>query len=510
MNATRTLERMIFNCPELSCSDCQRFPVLQKEALQAMETEFNEDTSAIHIFPYLKKNTDEVQYIDIYIWDQMLYPATYERFIICEGFRMREEDEERFLGYISGSLLESQDNVEQYNREEQFIRQTASAFPQWHLSQYAPNQIGTALEHMYFASHRSGAREILYKAGLTNIARNLDRLPDYNLIGSNPEKIIGHELSIKLLRMIDHSDYIYALFDVESMKRYREVFKRYSGYMGQKPPSKCQWKYLEELSASDGVFAGETFNRELYNNLEDCHSVFILAAYKRFLELRSEYANVRKLKLPKPEEIGNLVDKLEKVHKYQMSSVVDDSFAFRSSKDVYSYAGTDYSVIMPRRAFDICMEAVQQRNCAMDYIDAHASGSSTILFVRKTMQPDRSFVTMEIKDNCIKQVYGRFNQLPEKDVYVFLEEYSRKAWLTYNPYELIMQSIDEEDGCTISDDLWDYAEAYKKRSSYAPVLVCNDGKYVQLSMKELFPELFQEPYITRDIRTPDEASWKEG
>ena len=454
---------------------------MREDVIQAMGIEFNEDPSIVHLFPYIKKNTAGEQYIDIYIWDQMLYPAAYERFIICEGFRMKEADEEIFLRYIRNPLPGSE-NIEK------FIRQIASLFPQWHILHYYPNQICEVLEHIYFASHRSGAREILYKAGLTNIARNLDLLPDYNLIGSNPETIIGHELSIKLLRILDRSDYINALFSVESMNRSREVFKRYSGYMGKNIPSKCQWKYLEELSFSDGIFAGELFDRELYNRLENCHNAFFLAAYKRFLELRSEYTNLRRLKLPMPEDVGNLVDKLEKIHEYQVGSKVDKAFEYRKKKAAYSYAGTDYSVIMPERAFDICMEAVQQGNCAMEFIDAHATGSSTILFVRKTMQLDRSFVTMEIKDNCINQVYGRFNQLPEKDVYLFLEEYARKVWVCYNPYELIMQNIDEDD---ISDELWDYMEAYRKKNNYSLVSANDSGEYIQLSMKELFPELFQ-------------------
>ena len=56
---------------------------------------------------------------------------------------------------------------------------------------------------MYFASHPSGAREILYKAELANIAYHLHQLPTYNIIGSTPEKIIGNKLPLKLLRILN-------------------------------------------------------------------------------------------------------------------------------------------------------------------------------------------------------------------------------------------------------------------------------------------------------------------
>ena len=43
-------------------------------------------------------------------------------------------------------------------------------FPEWHYAEYDKDEIGNALSHLYFASHRSGIREILYKAGLNNLA----------------------------------------------------------------------------------------------------------------------------------------------------------------------------------------------------------------------------------------------------------------------------------------------------------------------------------------------------
>ena len=483
MDATRTLERTIFDCPEVNSTDYQRFPLMSDDAIRAMEMEFSGDPSAVFIFPYVNKNTAGEGFVEIYIWDQMLYPAGYERFVICEGLRMGETEEERFLHYINEPIVGPDATIDR------FLRQAAARFQQWHLPHYLPQHIGIALEHMYFASHRSGAREILYKAGLVNIARNLDRLPEYNLIGATPEEIIGHDLPLKLLQTIDRSGDVDELLDEERMDRCREVFRRCSGYIGEEIPSTCQWQYLTEVSLSEGIFAGETFDPELYDRLEYCYRNFILGMYKRFIELRAEYPYLRSWQLPTVDEVGNMVVQLETVHKYQVLSGGDDAFKRRKKTDEYSYSGAEYSVIMPGSAFDLCLEAVKLRNSVMELIKAHANGDSTILFLRRTAQPDRPYVTMEVKGRWINQVYGSFDQPPRKDVYLFLEKYARKVWLTYDPCELISESFDEYD---IDDELREYMDDYRRRINGAQDPGGDDEEYVQLLLEEMFPELFEE------------------
>lgn len=46
-------------------------------------------------------------------------------------------------------------------------------FLQWHCIEYFAKNVGRCIEHIYYASHRSGPREILYKAGLVNVAYNM-------------------------------------------------------------------------------------------------------------------------------------------------------------------------------------------------------------------------------------------------------------------------------------------------------------------------------------------------
>ena len=68
-------------------------------------------------------------------------------------------------------------------------------------------------------------------------------------------------------------------------------------------------------------------------------------------------------------------------------------------------------VVMPGSAMDLCREAVRQGNCLLDYLKEHARGETTIVFVRRKQDPDANFVTMEIRDQVIEQVFAQFNAL---------------------------------------------------------------------------------------------------
>ena len=102
-----------------------------------------------------------------------------------------------------------------------------NCFPEWHLSQ--DEQPDIVLEHAYFASHRSGAREILFKAGLFNLASEVEKIPCYNLLGTNPETIIDCGLPLKFLRILGKYG-ANKFYTQESIDRCKEVYKKYSGH----------------------------------------------------------------------------------------------------------------------------------------------------------------------------------------------------------------------------------------------------------------------------------------
>ncbi len=153
----RNLERLLFSCPTVDSYYYATIPQVSDEEFMVMEQEFCEDTSYVHIFPFVRETEDGKGYIDLYVWDLMLYPESYRRFVICDGYRLSEAEEAEFLEYVSGEFV-CLGEEQMHRLNETIIWQ----FPSWHYFDYSSDCMRDALKHVYFASHRSGAREILY------------------------------------------------------------------------------------------------------------------------------------------------------------------------------------------------------------------------------------------------------------------------------------------------------------------------------------------------------------
>ena len=69
----------------------------------------------------------------------------------------------------------------------------------------------------------------------------------------------------------------------------------------------------------------------------------------------------------------------------------------------------DYCFIYPESTQDIKDEAVQQNNCVASYIKGVIEGRCHILFLRKKDEPQKSLVTIEVRQGKIVQALQRFN-----------------------------------------------------------------------------------------------------
>ena len=69
----------------------------------------------------------------------------------------------------------------------------------------------------------------------------------------------------------------------------------------------------------------------------------------------------------------------------------------------------DYVFLYPDSTQDIKDESVQQNNCVSSYIDKVIDGQCHILFLRKKTSPEKSLVTIEVRNNRIVQARRKFN-----------------------------------------------------------------------------------------------------
>jgi len=458
MLLNRDLERAIFPCPEVDCRDFTKYPSVSQEEFLGMADEFCRDPAKTYVFPFVHGAECGEGYLEVYVWDPMFYPDSYRRYVICEGYCLPEAAEESLLDHLEGSCFGiSERQMDRLNEE------IGRLFPEWNFLPYESDRLDEALKHAYYASHRCGAREIMYKAGLNIIAEHLDEIPTYNLIGTSPEMIVGDNVPLRLLKILNRPELFGFFADAESLELCRKTYQEYSGYFDREIPSGGQWCYLAELCKNGGKFAGHSFSRSLYRRLAGEQSGFYLKAYEEFLLLRDAIPEIRKMKLPRPDDVCDVVEKLNRVRERETAenSYANSRFELRKRLGWYEYSGEKYEVIMPGSVMDVCKEALAQGNCVMEYTDAHASSNTTILFVRRKEKPKVPFVTMEVEDWEITQVYAKHNRLPRKDVYEFLEEYAKNMRILYNPCRLI--EGEEEVRCHIPGELWDYAEDYRYR-----------------------------------------------
>ena len=181
--------------------------------------------------------------------------------------------------------------------------------------------------------------------------------------------------------------------------------------------------------------------------------------YARFLGLRDELSCLGRMKIPAPEEVREEVDKLERVKHYLTGKpFINDLIRDRKTENAFEYQGDQYCVIMPGSSLDFCKEAFSQKNCLMDYIDEHAVGETTILFIRKNEKPAKSFVTMEVLDGNIEQVYAGGNTLPRKEVFMFICEYAKRKGFSVDLKKLITENYLYEGYHNYYEELEKFAE----------------------------------------------------
>lgn len=88
-----------------------------------------------------------------------------------------------------------------------------------------------------------------------------------------------------------------------------------------------------------------------------------------------------------------------------------EDFAERVDKEM-EFKYQDYVFIYPNTPQDVKDEAVMQTNCVASYIDKVMKGTCHIMFLRKKDAPDKSLVTLEIRDGQVVQKRRAFNLDP--------------------------------------------------------------------------------------------------
>lgn len=401
------------------CINDNSFPVLSEYEFMNMEIEAYKDSESVRCFAYYR-HVGPVAYIDIYVWDVMLQNG-YVRFVIAEGCSFSQEDEKLFLGYMSGNIVIEDDMVQN------LVNRIKKEHTDLHIEPYSePCHI---LLHIYYTFHRNGIYEILFKANLNWIAVNLDRIEDYNIIGSSPQEIFNTH--IEVLRAFNYAGGIESIITLQDREMLNNLYAVFHNYIRGKRINKYQVFYLKDI-----YYSGEKLNKKMYEflgRLWKDSQYYAYLKYREYKQVVDDYYSI----LPKYpmlvdlEEMCEICDWIEGYIENERYYNWRYLQYFNDSRRKYEYENDRYQMIIPKDVSDILKEAAHQHNCLYRYVWRVASGDTVILFMRDKVNSSKSLVTLEVKHNAIVQAYRAFNKLPNEQEQRFIEEFAKEKKLCF-------------------------------------------------------------------------------
>ena len=138
-------------------------------------------------------------------------------------------------------------------------------------------------------------------------------------------------------------------------------------------------------------------------NLRQAHD-YLVDLYNALERERKEQA-----KRNRDRELKNKFDELIKARQYMEMEINGLKF------------------VLPKKASDIVNEGSTLHHCVSTYVDRHASGTTTIVFIRNAAAPKKPLYTMEFCKKEIVQIRAKYNQNPPKEVLNAAEIWKKKV-----------------------------------------------------------------------------------
>lgn len=195
-----------------------------------------------------------------------------------------------------------------------------------------------------------------------------------------------------------------------------------------------KWDLLKEININPKAFCDyiyylidiEKFTLEsALREVQDYYNMIYKMSVGTNAKIRNKY----------PKNLLTIINITSKNYNRFKREYNDELFAIETNKRSYKrleYENEDKTikVIRPLKPQDIKDEAVQQANCVASYIDRVMEGRTRILFIRRTDEIDKSYITMEVNQNGeMIQAYGACNRKPDAEGLAFIREYCKEKGL---------------------------------------------------------------------------------
>lgn len=322
-------------------------------------------------------------------------------------------------------------------------------YPDWKLQRYYTKPM-RLLDHVYNCMQRGSSKEILYKAGLDELAEHIDSIDELNLLSSKPTDIY-EGVPMRVLRALNCEEGAFLLSIAKYRSFLKELNRKFPGIFKEKL-NDAQCKYLMFLIDGD-LTVGETgrlFNARRIDLISIWnHSQFDMFLWKdkmnkkafedakRLVKIDPVYKDVTDgLDYKKLYEASSELNKLTYYLIYQREEY--DRLIRRSNrKRDYDWQERKYGYVVryPQTTNDFCREATHMCNCLLTYMDAFTHNDTDILFIRQNEDVNKPFITMEIFKGELMQAYHRFNEDCSYEEAKWIREYCDRHGIGHSKFK---------------------------------------------------------------------------
>ena len=159
----------------------------------------------------------------------------------------------------------------------------------------------------------------------------------------------------------------------------------------------------------------------------------VINLYTDYIKMGREIAMIMNSSNRYPADLKKAHDELNKNIYVLRNEKKDKKILSNSRKyDKYIYFNDNYLICPCRNSGELIEESNVLNHCVKQYIDRVCENQTEIFFIRKKEEPNRPYVTLELKQKEIKQCYGKNDYIPDDHVKEFVKEWANKNKLKLN------------------------------------------------------------------------------
>lgn len=436
LEISRQIERMIYPNSTLSTAD---YPLLDRNLFEAQELErlaFDYSINSL-CYTYIREYNGG-WFVDIYYYYAPFFnnQIIMKRFIIAPGFQMDEKNEEDFSVFTKADFI-------LYNTRvcPDYVKEISDVAPGINMKPY--KDVGLALFHTYYASFRSGIRELLLKAGLEYVAIDVSTVDGWNMIASNIEDAFGIPLGLmKKLNyqggienaiandfcrrelIMAYKQFHSMLNDISTLNEFQIRYLRECFSYRVMPDKRLLIEFADLTSGWDDDTEEYIDGNEVYWDVIRYHS---LNCYKNIF----------------PQYPSLAFDDLDRFYKtyYLLREYIEHEAEFDHMMKKYAekyrhyrYCDEQYEIIIPKTIKDVLEESEQQHNCLYQSVKEILRQDMVVVFMRERSKKKKSLVTIEVGRQEILQVKACCNRDPSDKQMMFIGKFAKAKGLLFKDF----------------------------------------------------------------------------